>query len=64
MKITDKKKPVDTVPKGVWEASRPVTDKQPDTSTPVSDLQGNCYPVNQQSQNPRGRATEHQASSR
>ncbi len=47
MKITDKKKPVKTVPKGVWEGSRPEKNKtNPETLT--TDLQGNGYPKNQQ----------------
>ena len=44
MKITEKKKPVNTVPKGVWESSRPEPDKKKTTVTPVTDLQGNGYP--------------------
>lgn len=45
MKITEKKKPVQTMPKGVWEASRPDTDGVPETtSTKTTDLQGNGYP--------------------
>lgn len=50
MKITDKKKPVQTIPKGVWESSRPPAYKdtgketgQPSNKT--TDLQGNGYPV-------------------
>lgn len=48
MKITDKKKPVKTIPNGVWESSRPVQNKE--NQTPVSettDLQGNGYPQKQ-----------------
>ncbi|MBO5092910.1 MAG: hypothetical protein J6C33_00975 [Lachnospiraceae bacterium] len=48
MKITDKKKPVDTIPKGVWESSRPASGKgEKKSSTPSSDLQGNGYPDKQ-----------------
>ena len=42
MKVTDKKKPISTIPKGVWESSRNKNDKTVDLST---DLQGNGYPV-------------------
>ncbi len=46
MKITDKKKPVDTIPQGVWESSRPEPNKtKNDTLTASTDLQGNGYPV-------------------
>lgn len=48
MKITDKKKPVKTIPKGVWESSRPEEDKEKTSSaTQTTDLQGNGYPVKQ-----------------
>lgn len=48
MKITDKKKPVNTIPKGVWEASKPIPhDSSKKTATPSADLQGNGYPVKQ-----------------
>lgn len=48
MKITDKKKPINTIPKGVWEGSRPVPDKKKEeAATPSTDLQGNGYPVKQ-----------------
>lgn len=48
MKITDKKKPINTTPKGVWEGS-PATNKneKPATPTLTTDLQGNGYPVKQ-----------------
>ncbi len=50
MKITDKKKPVQTIPKGVWESSRPDSYKNTGSQQerPVNkttDLQGNGYPV-------------------
>ncbi len=50
MKMTDKKKPVDTIPKGVWESSRPVpdTDKK-STASAATDLQGNGYPKSKKS---------------
>ncbi len=48
MKITDKKKPISTVPKGVWESSRPVRDKSNNKpASPSADLQGNGYPTKQ-----------------
>ncbi len=49
MKITDKKKPVNTIPKGVWESSNPITNKneKPTTPTLTTDLQGNGYPTKQ-----------------
>ena len=46
MKITEKKKPIDTVPKGVWESSRPVRDKEKNNASTVSvDQQENGYPM-------------------
>ena len=51
MKITEKKKPIDTIPKGVWESSRPVQDKKENKSNvtaPATDWQGNGYPVGKQ----------------
>lgn len=45
MKMTDKKKPINTVPKGVWESSRPASNKDKSTrATETTDLQGNGYP--------------------
>ena len=47
MKLTDKKKPVETIPKGVWESDRP--NKKNGNHSPLSettDLQGNGYPTN------------------
>ncbi|MCH5271546.1 MAG: hypothetical protein J1E83_12490 [Lachnospiraceae bacterium] len=47
-KITDKKKPVNTIPKGVWESSRPVANKdKSDSAMETTDLQGNGYPQKQ-----------------
>ncbi|MCM1498588.1 MAG: hypothetical protein NC124_08995 [Clostridium sp.] len=49
MKLTDKKKPVETMPKGVWESERP--DKGKAKNSPLSettDLQGNGYPDGKQ----------------
>lgn len=48
MKITDKKKAINTIPKGVWESSRPVPDKdRTSTATETTDLQENGYPTEQ-----------------
>lgn len=47
MKETDKKKPVETIPKGVWESSRLKKSTDKDKLTLTTDLQGNGYPVNQ-----------------
>lgn len=52
MKITDKDKPVHTVPKGVWESNHPISEKKDKTNnvfTTSTDLQGNGYPINKQS---------------
>lgn len=47
MKITDKKKPVRTIPNGVWESSRPAPNKKnQNTASETTDLQGNGYPQN------------------
>ncbi|MBQ3665337.1 MAG: hypothetical protein II919_04440 [Lachnospiraceae bacterium] len=60
MKITKKKKPVKTIPNGVWEASRPESDNTNDAShsnqkkgtfSPSTDLQGNGYPENKPAEN-------------
>lgn len=48
MKITDKKKPISTIPAGVWESSRPNQEKKKNKSSLTTDLQGNGYPVNKQ----------------
>ena len=48
MKITEKKKPIKTIPDGVWESSRPVSSKnKSDSSTNSTDIQGNGYPKKQ-----------------
>ena len=48
MKITDKKKAVKTIPDGVWESSRPASDKNKSDSTAQStDIHGNGYPKKQ-----------------
>lgn len=48
MKITDKKKPVSTIPQGVWESSRPDPHKEKSgAATESTDLQGNGYPKEQ-----------------
>lgn len=46
MKEAEYKKPVSTIPQGVWESSRPEgkTDKD-QKCTQTTDLQGNGYPV-------------------
>lgn len=49
MKITDKKRPVKTIPKGVWESSKPTGSKEQNKTSTTTDLQGNGYPVNKQS---------------
>lgn len=48
MKITDKKKPIPTMPKGLWESSSPVKSsaKEKEAFTSTTDLQGNGYPKN------------------
>lgn len=45
MKITDKKKPIHTMPKGLWESSVPGKDKEKaeEPFTNTTDLQGNGY---------------------
>lgn len=48
MKKTEKKKPVDTIPKGVWESSRPEKSNHDTKTTPSTDLQGNGYPTSKQ----------------
>ncbi|MCX4327107.1 MAG: hypothetical protein OSJ45_07400 [Lachnospiraceae bacterium] len=48
MKITEKKKPVQTIPEGVWESSRPASSTRKYQDSPFSkttDLQGNGYPL-------------------
>ncbi len=43
--MTDKKKPINPIPNGVWESSRPSTgDKKAGAATESTDLQGNGYP--------------------
>lgn len=56
MKITEKKKPVKTIPDGVWESSRPgkykgQEENKKDTFNKTTDLQGNGYPVNKYKEN-------------
>ncbi len=47
MKVTGKKKPIHTIPGGVWESSRPRSQKgKKDHPTLTTDLQGNGYPMN------------------
>ena len=47
MKATEKDKPIHTIPKGVWESSRP-DNKKGKNGSPAVDLQGNGYPVGRQ----------------
>lgn len=49
MKFSEKKKPVSTVPKGVWEGSRPLQKQEKPTAAPSTDMQGNGYPARRQS---------------
>ncbi len=46
MKAAEYKKPINTIPKGVWESSRPngKTDQE-QQCTQTTDLQGNGYPT-------------------
>lgn len=49
MKFADKDKPIKTMPKGVWESSRPDSNKEKASSaTESTDLQGNGYPKKQE----------------
>lgn len=50
MKITDKKKRINAMPKGIWESSSPVKEhsKENEALTTTTDLQGNGYPTNKQ----------------
>lgn len=46
MKAVEYKKPVNTIPEGVWESSRPKEKTNQDQQcTQTTDLQGNGYPV-------------------
>lgn len=46
MKAVEYKKPVSTIPEGVWESSRPKGKNDQDQQcTQTTDLQGNGYPV-------------------
>ena len=48
MKKTDTNTPIDTIPDGVWESSRPVPDKnKKSTASESTDLQKNGYPDGQ-----------------
>ncbi len=42
MKDTNQSEPINFIPDGVWEASKPK--KKNDVCTPTTDLQGNGYP--------------------
>lgn len=49
MKAVEYKKPVNTIPEGVWESSRPKEKNDQDQQcTQTTDLQGNGYPVSKQ----------------
>lgn len=41
MKYTEKDKPIKTIPKGVWESSRPTKDKVKQDDRADNSLQGN-----------------------
>lgn len=49
MKITEKKKPISTIPEGVWEGGivndRKPVDKKEHLNEITTDSQGNGYPV-------------------
>ncbi|MDE6712466.1 MAG: hypothetical protein K2K20_01870 [Lachnospiraceae bacterium] len=46
MKSVEYKKPVSTIPEGVWESSRPKEKTDQDQQcTQTTDLQGNGYPA-------------------
>lgn len=45
MKSVDKKKPVHTIPEGVWESSRPAQEQNEKEYSSALDLQGNGYPA-------------------
>lgn len=47
MKSSDKAKPGNTLPDGIWEGSSPKQDKDKNKCTLTTDLQGNGYPVKQ-----------------
>lgn len=57
MKAVEYKKPVSTIPEGVWESSRPKGKNDPDQQcTQTTDLQGNGYPSDgQKSSHPDAR---------
>lgn len=50
MKVSEKQKPVRTIPDGVWEASpsKRQKSKEKNNMAPSTDLQGNGYPTNKQ----------------
>lgn len=50
MKNVDKKKPVHTIPKGVWESSRPAQEQNEKEYSSALDLQGNGYPAGKEKQ--------------
>ena len=44
MKMSDTKKPVKTIPNGVWESEKPHKSDTKSHGNNVTDLQGNGYP--------------------
>lgn len=44
---SEKAKSTDTIPKGVWESTRPDHDKNKSKCSVTTDLQGNGYPKKQ-----------------
>lgn len=51
MKMTDKKKPINTMPEGIWESTNPAKNKpkKKGSCSVTTDLQGNGYPTNKKS---------------
>lgn len=54
MKITEKKKPVPTIPKGVWESEhtdkKEIKNKTEQLNEITTDAQGNGYPISNKSE--------------
>ena len=54
MKVTDKDKPIRTIPEGVWESSNPNVkencSKKQHLNNITTDIQGNGYPVSHKTQ--------------
>ncbi|MCM1118032.1 MAG: hypothetical protein NC543_01525 [bacterium] len=55
MKITDKKKPIHTIPNGTWESglinNKENSSPQKHLNDITTDSQGNGYPIHQNNQN-------------